>query len=140
MLFYFDNAYSVSLYLDPQIRDWVLFPITLVMVSPYASLLPIPLSNCSHNTQILVGILRHYVVVLLQSPPKKLSGAALREQSVCLVYRVELFSDERTLLLEDVASCVLRFYAPALRNPTFLLHNTALYLGIYPMHLKLGPI
>ncbi|KAJ3987179.1 integral membrane protein DUF106-domain-containing protein [Lentinula detonsa] len=51
---------AVSLYLDPQIRDWVLFPITLVM--------------------ILVGILRHYVVLLLQSPPKKLSKAAIREQ------------------------------------------------------------
>ncbi|KAL0949703.1 hypothetical protein HGRIS_009740 [Hohenbuehelia grisea] len=51
---------DVSLYLDPQIRDWVLFPITLVM--------------------ILVGILRHYVVQLLQSPPKQLSRAALREQ------------------------------------------------------------
>ncbi|PPQ67825.1 hypothetical protein CVT26_007072 [Gymnopilus dilepis] len=51
---------AVSLYLDPQIRDWVLFPITLVM--------------------ILVGILRHYVVLLLQSPPKELSRAALREQ------------------------------------------------------------
>ncbi|KAJ3810633.1 integral membrane protein DUF106-domain-containing protein [Lentinula aff. lateritia] len=51
---------AVSLYLDPQIRDWVLFPITLVM--------------------ILVGILRHYVVLLLQSPPKKLARAAIREQ------------------------------------------------------------
>lgn len=51
---------AVSLYLDPQIRDWVLFPITLVM--------------------ILVGILRHYVVLLLQSPPKKLPRAAIREQ------------------------------------------------------------
>ncbi|KAI0939724.1 hypothetical protein AcW1_004659 [Taiwanofungus camphoratus] len=50
----------VSLYLDPQIRDWVLFPITVVM--------------------ILVGILRHYVVLLLQSPQKKLSRAAIREQ------------------------------------------------------------
>ncbi|KAG7449244.1 uncharacterized protein BT62DRAFT_979281 [Guyanagaster necrorhizus] len=49
-----------SLYLDSQIRDWVLFPITLVM--------------------ILVGILRHYVVLLLQSPPKKLTRAAVREQ------------------------------------------------------------
>ncbi|KAF9006488.1 integral membrane protein DUF106-domain-containing protein [Cyathus striatus] len=49
-----------SLYLDPQIRDWVLFPITLVM--------------------ILVGILRHYVVQLLHSPPKRLPRAALREQ------------------------------------------------------------
>ncbi|KAA1466230.1 transmembrane protein [Dentipellis sp. KUC8613] len=53
-------APSMSLYLDPQIRDWVLFPITLVM--------------------ILVGILRHYVVILLQSPPKKLPRAAIREQ------------------------------------------------------------
>ncbi|EIN10561.1 transmembrane protein [Punctularia strigosozonata HHB-11173 SS5] len=51
---------AVSLYLDPQIRDWVLFPITVVM--------------------ILVGILRHYVVSLLQSTPKKLSRAQLREQ------------------------------------------------------------
>ncbi|KAI0321842.1 transmembrane protein [Amylostereum chailletii] len=49
-----------SLYLDPQIRDWVLFPITLVM--------------------ILVGILRHYIVLLLQSPPKALPRAAIREQ------------------------------------------------------------
>ncbi|PFH51419.1 hypothetical protein AMATHDRAFT_3077 [Amanita thiersii Skay4041] len=50
----------VSLYLDPQIRDWVLFPITLVM--------------------ILVGILRHYVVIWLQSSPQKLSRPAIREQ------------------------------------------------------------
>ncbi|KAF8842243.1 transmembrane protein [Paxillus ammoniavirescens] len=50
----------MSLYLDPQIRDWVLFPITLVM--------------------ILVGVFRHYVVVLLQSTPKKLSRAGIREQ------------------------------------------------------------
>jgi len=54
------SSSAVSLYLDPQIRDWVLFPITVVM--------------------ILVGILRHYVVLLLQSPPKKLPRAAIREQ------------------------------------------------------------
>ncbi|KAG5640704.1 hypothetical protein DXG03_007481 [Asterophora parasitica] len=54
------SSSTVSLYLDPQIRDWVLFPITLVM--------------------ILVGILRHYVVVLLQSPPKKQTREAIREQ------------------------------------------------------------
>jgi len=51
---------SASLYLDPQIRDWVLFPITLVM--------------------ILVGLLRHYVTQLLGSSPKKLGRAAIREQ------------------------------------------------------------
>ncbi|KAI5119900.1 hypothetical protein M0805_003704 [Coniferiporia weirii] len=55
---------QVSLYLDPQIRDWVLFPITLVM--------------------ILVGILRHNVALLLQSSPKKLSRAATREQRALL--------------------------------------------------------
>ncbi|KAJ3004363.1 hypothetical protein NUW54_g4848 [Trametes sanguinea] len=55
------SSSTVSLYLDPQIRDWVLFPITVVM--------------------ILVGILRHYVVLLLQSPPKKLPRKAIREQS-----------------------------------------------------------
>ncbi|RDB22649.1 ER membrane protein complex subunit 3 [Hypsizygus marmoreus] len=54
------SSSAVSLYLDPQIRDWVLFPITLVM--------------------ILVGILRHYVVILLQSSPKKLPREAIREQ------------------------------------------------------------
>ncbi|KAH7916343.1 integral membrane protein DUF106-domain-containing protein [Hygrophoropsis aurantiaca] len=54
------SSSAVSLYLDPQIRDWVLFPITLVM--------------------ILVGVLRHYVVVLLQAIPKKQSRAAIREQ------------------------------------------------------------
>jgi hypothetical protein len=32
--------------------------------------------------QILVGVLRHYVVVLLQSPPTKLPRAAIREQCV----------------------------------------------------------
>ncbi|KIL70163.1 hypothetical protein M378DRAFT_183736 [Amanita muscaria Koide BX008] len=51
---------AVSLYLDPQIRDWVLFPITMVM--------------------ILVGVLRHYVVLLLQSSPQQLSRRAIREQ------------------------------------------------------------
>ncbi|KAI0347375.1 transmembrane protein [Trametopsis cervina] len=54
------SSSAVSLYLDPQIRDWVLFPITLVM--------------------ILVGVLRHYVVLLLQTPPKKQPKEAIREQ------------------------------------------------------------
>ncbi|OCF54528.1 hypothetical protein L486_08078 [Kwoniella mangroviensis CBS 10435] len=49
-----------DLYLDPSIRDWVLIPITLIMV--------------------LVGVLRHYVTLLLNSPPKKQPAAAVREQ------------------------------------------------------------
>ncbi|WVR09076.1 hypothetical protein IAU60_006137 [Kwoniella sp. DSM 27419] len=49
-----------DLYLDPSIRDWVLIPITLIMV--------------------LVGVLRHYVTLLLNSAPKKQAAAAVREQ------------------------------------------------------------
>lgn len=67
----------MSLFLDPQIRDWVLFPITLVMVGCVSFLMCAPSES---SGQILVGILRHYVVVLLQSPPKKLPRAAIREQ------------------------------------------------------------
>ena len=55
---------SVSLLLDPQIRDWVLFPITLVMV--------------------LVGVLRVNVVQLLQSPPKRQKKENVRETSAIL--------------------------------------------------------
>ncbi|KAK0549621.1 hypothetical protein OC845_003061 [Tilletia horrida] len=51
-----------TLVLDSAIRDWVLLPITLVM--------------------ILVGILRHNVTLLIDSPPKKISRQALREQRV----------------------------------------------------------
>ncbi|KAK9454189.1 integral membrane protein DUF106-domain-containing protein [Dipodascopsis uninucleata] len=51
-----------DLVLDPSLRDWVLFPILLVM--------------------ILVGVLRHYVTILLQSPPKQKDVLAIREQQV----------------------------------------------------------
>ncbi|TRM67958.1 integral membrane protein DUF106-domain-containing protein [Schizophyllum amplum] len=50
---------DVSLLLDPQIRDWVLFPITLVMV--------------------LVGVLRVNVVQLLQSTSKRQRKDVVRE-------------------------------------------------------------
>lgn len=53
-----------SLYLDPAIRDWVLFPITLVM--------------------ILVGLLRHYVTALLNTAPKKQPAAVVKEQRAML--------------------------------------------------------
>ncbi|KIR26668.1 hypothetical protein I307_02016 [Cryptococcus deuterogattii 99/473] len=49
-----------DLYLDPSIRDWVLVPITLIM--------------------LLVGVLRHYVTQFLNSAPKKQTAAAVREQ------------------------------------------------------------
>ncbi|TIB96704.1 GTP binding protein [Wallemia mellicola] len=59
----FGQLYSLdtpALYIDDQIRDWVLFPITLVM--------------------ILVGLLRHYVVQLLGGAPKKQDIKSIREQ------------------------------------------------------------
>ncbi|ORX39111.1 integral membrane protein DUF106-domain-containing protein [Kockovaella imperatae] len=49
-----------DLYLDPSIRNWVLVPITLIM--------------------LLVGILRHYVTMLLTSPPKPAAVDVVREQ------------------------------------------------------------
>ncbi|BEI84875.1 hypothetical protein CcaverHIS002_0502760 [Cutaneotrichosporon cavernicola] len=49
-----------NLYLDPSIRDWVLVPITAIMV--------------------LVGILRHYVTVLMTGSPQKQPKDAVREQ------------------------------------------------------------
>ena len=51
---------SQSLFLDPALRDWVLLPIFVVM--------------------IMVGILRHYATLLLQSPPKPEALKAIREQ------------------------------------------------------------
>jgi len=54
-----------GLLLDPALRDWVLIPIFMVM--------------------LLVGILRHYVTLLMQSPPKKKDGLrAIREQRILL--------------------------------------------------------
>lgn len=80
----------VSLYLDPQIRDWVLFPITLVMVRVVSALSRTQQFLSSIQRQILVGVLRHYVVLLLQSAPKKLSRAAIREQCVPFITDFDL--------------------------------------------------
>ena len=56
-----------SLFLDPALRDWVLLPIFIVM--------------------IMVGILRHYATLLLQSSPKVESLKAVREQSTSVPYK-----------------------------------------------------
>ena len=53
---------SQQLLLDSALRDWVLLPITLVMV--------------------LVGVLRNNVMRLLDSPPKRAKLAVLRQQCV----------------------------------------------------------
>jgi hypothetical protein len=64
-----------------KMQDWVLFPITLVMVSRHSEL-PVrtPVSNHSIPLQILVGLLRHYVTLLLNSAPKKQPEVVVREQ------------------------------------------------------------
>ncbi|KAK9463019.1 integral membrane protein DUF106-domain-containing protein [Lipomyces oligophaga] len=53
-------AAAPDLVLDPSLTYWVLFPILFVM--------------------ILVGVLRHYITLLLQSAPKKAELATIREQ------------------------------------------------------------
>jgi ER membrane protein complex subunit 3 len=55
------SSSTQSLFLDPALRDWVLIPIFIVM--------------------IMVGILRHYATLLLQSPPRPEPLKAVREQS-----------------------------------------------------------
>lgn len=72
-----------SLYLDPQIRNWVVFPITIVMVSSQNGWRHAhQLTQYVLIPQILVGLLRHYVTLLLQSSPKKQPAAVIREQYV----------------------------------------------------------
>lgn len=51
-----------SLLLDSSIRDWVLLPITLVI--------------------LLVGLLRHNIVMLITTPPKKSEPLDLRQQRI----------------------------------------------------------
>ena len=67
--------------------------------------------------QILVGILRHYVVVLLQSPPKQLPRAAMREQCV--------------LEIENLSSCSRVFRRALARSQ--ILRATAAHSPIPPL-------
>ncbi|KAK9467233.1 integral membrane protein DUF106-domain-containing protein [Lipomyces arxii] len=53
-------AAAPDLVIDPGLRDWVLFPILFVM--------------------ILVGVLRHYINLLMQSAPKQQDALAIKEQ------------------------------------------------------------
>lgn len=52
------------LLLDSSIRDWVLFPILLVM--------------------ILVGLVRHYITLLINSSPKPQQPEVVRQQRIIL--------------------------------------------------------
>ncbi|KZT20809.1 transmembrane protein [Neolentinus lepideus HHB14362 ss-1] len=94
------SSNAVSLYLDPQIRDWVLFPITLVM--------------------ILVGILRHYVVILLQSPPKKLPRAAIREQRALVRSQILRATSTNSPISESFYKSISRNLSQAFEAGTYL--------------------
>jgi hypothetical protein len=76
------RATRTSLYLDPSIRDWVLFPISLVMVRLRVFLTFDLLTTITLLAQILVGVLRHYVLLLLQNKPKPQTRPQIREQYV----------------------------------------------------------
>lgn len=89
-----------SLYLDPQIRDWVLFPITLVM--------------------ILVGVLRHYVVVLLQPPPKKLSRAGVREQRALARSQILRATSSKSLIPPAYHKALSQYLSDAFKDGVYL--------------------
>ena len=124
----------VSLYLDPQIRDWVLFPITLVMVGGSHPRVPFT----DHNPKIFVGVLRHYVVVLLQSMPKKLSRVALREQCVPLLYFDDLL--RKYCVHPGGLSQDPRYSAPRLQSHLYHHYTTIRYLRTFPRHSRLAHI
>ncbi|THH33663.1 hypothetical protein EUX98_g544 [Antrodiella citrinella] len=91
---------AVSLYLDPQIRDWVLFPITLVM--------------------ILVGILRHYVVLLLQAAPKKQPRGAIREQRALVRAQILRATAPNSPLPPSYYNAVSQHLTDAFTNGSYL--------------------
>lgn len=51
-----------TLLLDSAIRNWVLLPITIVI--------------------LLVGLVRHNIIMLISNPPKKMTDLQLREQRI----------------------------------------------------------
>ncbi|KAG9089661.1 ER membrane complex subunit 3 [Ceratobasidium sp. UAMH 11750] len=91
---------AAPLLLDPQIRDWVLFPITLVM--------------------ILVGILRHYVTQLLVSAPKCQSLLAIREQRAVLRSQVLRSTSTNSPLPPATYKSISQHLSQAFTAGTFL--------------------
>ncbi|KAG8904817.1 ER membrane complex subunit 3 [Tulasnella sp. 403] len=89
-----------SLYLDPQIRDWVLFPITLVM--------------------ILVGLLRHNVTLLLASPPKKQPAPVIREQRALLRSQILRQTSKHSPLPPSYYHTISSSLSTAFQNGTYL--------------------
>ena len=72
------SASVPSLYLDPQIRDWVLFPITLVMVRTFFIIaIPTLMCQCTLDTRRGVKTLcrRSFAVISVKAPTSSYPGA-----------------------------------------------------------------
>jgi hypothetical protein len=73
-----------TIYRDPALFYWILLPITVVMVScPQSSTTLHKHTSTPANTyttQVLTGILRHYLSTLLQSAPKPQAINVVRQQ------------------------------------------------------------
>ncbi|CAE6522561.1 unnamed protein product [Rhizoctonia solani] len=91
---------AAPLLLDPQIRDWVLFPITLVM--------------------ILVGVLRHYVTQLLVSAPKRQSLLAVREQRAALRSQILRATSPHSPIPSATYKSISQHLSRAFNDGTFL--------------------
>ncbi|KAL7410332.1 integral membrane protein DUF106-domain-containing protein [Mrakia frigida] len=89
---------AANLYLDPQIRDWVLFPITL----------------------ILVGVLRHYVTQLLDGTPKKQPILVVREQRALLRSQILRSSSALSPLAPSAYSALSSHLSTAFLTGTYL--------------------
>ena len=88
------------------------------------------------SSKILVGILRHYIVLLLQSPPKKLPRAAIREQYVSLIFNTPCALATNWTVSLDVRSCDPK--SSVLRRPSrlYLLISMSTFLDIFLRHSK----
>jgi len=86
------------MHLDPQLRDWVLFPIFMVM--------------------LLVGVLRHYVTLLIQGKPKKQPLRAIREQRALL--RGNILRQNASFLPPSTFEAQRNFLQTAYQDGTYL--------------------
>lgn len=86
------------------------------------------------DSKILVGVLRHYVVLLLQPTPKKLTRAALREQCVplsCVADVVQKHCVHPGGLSQD-----LKYSVPRLQSRLYHRYITRRYHKTSPKHSR----
>jgi len=69
---------------------------------------------------ILVGVLRHYVVLLLQSPPKKLPRSAIREQRALLRSQVLRATSANSPIPPLFYQSISQYLSQAYKDGTYL--------------------